>query len=222
MTNELAAPVYLHYSTVDGNICDGTVALGCSFSNLTYNQWLHGSVLYYPLPGMDYQAIDSTYVNLYADYTLLKFVPEVNYWAAMSGWDFPAEVTIEDVYQGFNITGLFNPTVNQNIWLQIFNSGSNNVFTSPNVVFWQRYLALNFGLGGWFTKITPRTLIEGYDDPVLKKLSQTPLYLGGDMTVNPWISIDNNTPTKPMNAPISLNTGESDDTLTKQTMSWLG
>jgi hypothetical protein len=61
---------------------------------------------------MDVEPIDSSYVILYADYTLLKYPPEVNYWAAMSGWDCPAEVTIDDIYQGFNITGLFNAKVN--------------------------------------------------------------------------------------------------------------
>jgi len=73
--------------------------------------------LYYPLPGMDILPIDSSYVILYSDYTLLKFPPEVNYWAAMSGWDCPAEVTIADIYQGFNNTGLFNAKINQDIWL---------------------------------------------------------------------------------------------------------
>jgi hypothetical protein len=41
------AAVYSHYI----DICDSSVIGGCAFSNLTYNQWLSGSVLLNPLPG---------------------------------------------------------------------------------------------------------------------------------------------------------------------------
>lgn len=75
---------------------------GCSFTNITYNQWLHGSVLYYPLGDIVIDPINSSYQIFYADYTILKFPPEAFYYAAVSSWDFPAEVNIEDLYQSFN------------------------------------------------------------------------------------------------------------------------
>jgi hypothetical protein len=123
---------------------------------LTYNQWLSGSALYYPIGDLDILPIDSSYTIFYKDYTTLKFPPEAYYYAAMSGYDFPAEVTIFDIYQSFNNTGLFNPTIQQDIWLNITLQGMSNVFTSPNTKFYQRYTSLNFGLGGFFTPLTPR------------------------------------------------------------------
>jgi hypothetical protein len=184
VTNEIAAPVYAHYSTVDGNICNSQTILGCSFSNLTYNQWLHSSVLYYPLPGIEIEPIYSSYVIFYSDYTLLKFVPEVSYWQAMSGLDYPAEITILDVYESFSETGLFNQKINQDIWLNVTVPGHPNVFTDGyNTVYWLRYLALNFGLGGWFAQLTPHQVINGYYDATLQRQNQLPLYLGGDLAL---------------------------------------
>lgn len=53
----------------------------------------------YPLPGMDFDPIDSSYTILYSDYTLLKYPPEAFYYSARSGYDFfPIEATIEDTY----------------------------------------------------------------------------------------------------------------------------
>jgi hypothetical protein len=74
----------------------------------------------------------------------------------MSSWDYPAEVTVFDLYESFSQTGLYNPTVQKNIWLNIETLGTTNVFTSPNTKFYQRYTSLNFGLGGFFTPLTPR------------------------------------------------------------------
>jgi hypothetical protein len=55
-------------------------------------------VLYYPLPDMTVDPIYSSYTEFYPEYTILSYPPEVFYYAAISGYDFPAEVTIEDVY----------------------------------------------------------------------------------------------------------------------------
>lgn len=45
-----------------------------------------------------------------------------------------------------------------------------NVFTQPESVPFIRYLALNLGMGGLFTQLTPRMLIEGYQNPFLTKM----------------------------------------------------
>lgn len=179
--------------------------------------------MYYPLPEIgDVQAIDSSYVRYYADYTLLKHTPEAFYFCALNQNDFPAEVTVFDVYQGFNKTGLFNPKVMQDVWLDYRDPNWSNVFTAEGSVFYLRYIALNFGLGGLFSMTTPRTQIEGYVDPVLAKAQSTPVYLGGDATLNPWVSIDNNPVTKPMNAAVTFHTGAPDTPeLTRHYYSWL-
>lgn len=135
--------------------------------------------------------IFSSYTELYSDFTTLKFPPEVYYFAAISSYDFPAEVTIFDTYQGFNNTGLFHNKVLQDILLDVYNPDWSNVFTAPNSQYYVRYTGLNFGLGGFFTEMTPRQVIEGYTDPILAKFQALPIYAFGDMTLNTWISADN-------------------------------
>lgn len=69
IVNKIQFPVYQHYSTAGEGICDSSYTGYCSFSNLTYNQWLKGGVLYYPLDGMDY--LPTSYQVFYNDYTIL-------------------------------------------------------------------------------------------------------------------------------------------------------
>lgn len=40
-------------------------------------------------------------------------------------------------------------------------------FQSANTTYYQKYVALNFGLGGLFTYKSPSQLINGYTDPVM-------------------------------------------------------
>lgn len=47
---------------------------------------------------MELDAIDTSYTILYEDYTLLTYPPEAWYYSARSGYHFPAEITIGDVY----------------------------------------------------------------------------------------------------------------------------
>lgn len=58
---------------------------------------------------------------------------------------------------------------------------------SPNFNNYLRYQTLNLGLGGLFTLRTPREYIEGYLDPKLEMLLMTPVYMGGDQTINPYL-----------------------------------
>lgn len=98
MVTQVQAPVYDHYSTVGELICDSVIVSGCSFSNLTYNQWLSGDVLIYPLGDMLIDPIDASYTILYKDYTLLLYPPEAHYYSARSLYKFPSEITIGDTY----------------------------------------------------------------------------------------------------------------------------
>lgn len=52
------------------------------------------------------------------------------------------------------------------------------------------YLTLNLGLGGLYKKLTPRQVIEGYMDPVLYKVQQTPVYMLGNPTISTYVSAD--------------------------------
>lgn len=231
--NEIEAPVYAHYSqpTVDGGLCDSQIVSQCAFSNLTYNQWLHGSVLYYPLPGLDIEPIMASYTLFYAGYSWLQYPPEVFYFASINQNDFPAEVSVADVYQGFNSTGLFNPTIIQNIWLDYMVPGWSNSFTSPYSLYYLRYVALNLGMGGLFVEMTPFTALQGYVSPFLEKMQSLPVYLGGSISPLPVefagvVNIDPigyYTSTKPAGATYLMYPGTPDDlTQTRQISTWLG
>lgn len=57
-------------------------------------------------------------------------------------------------------------------------------------MFYLRYVALNFGLGGIMMNYLPGFYIPGYTDEPLLKMEQTPVYMGGDATVDPFVSIN--------------------------------
>lgn len=68
---------------------------------------------------------------------------------------FPNTVTIDDVYQSLNFTGIYNQKIMADIYLDYHDPGWSNAFTYPNSLYYLRYLALNFGLGGLFRPMTP-------------------------------------------------------------------
>lgn len=190
MTNIIAPPVYAHYTGAGGNICTSSVSGMCSWGNLTYNQWLRNEVLLYPLPGMDENVLHSSYVVTYQGYSLLSYPPEAYYYGAISQNSLPSEATIQDTYLGMQPNGLFNVKIFQDLWLGISDGGWQADFNGINTIDYQRFVALNFGLGGLFTQKTPRQMIEGYIDPVLQRIYDTPIYMGGDQTISPFLSID--------------------------------
>ena len=67
---------------------------------------------------------------------------------------------------------------------------------------------------------TPREYIEGFTDPLLVALSDLPVYLGGDQTTSPFLSLDA-PPTHPVNNPIAFFTGEDDYLQTRTYGLWL-
>jgi len=52
-------------------------------------------------------------------------------------------------------------------------------------------------------------------------MTQFPIFMGGDKTINPFLSVDNNPVTKPANAAITMMTGENNSAETRQVVSWL-
>ena len=79
---------------------------------------------------------------------------------------------------------------------------------------------MSYGLNGLFIYATPREFIEGYTDPLLQDLNETPIYEGGDQTISPIMSMDA-PPTHPPNNPMSFYTGEDDYELTRTYNLWL-
>ena len=48
---------------------------------------------------------------------------------------------------------------------------------------------------------SPREVLEGYNDPLIEELNSMYVYLGGDQTTSPFLSL-NADPTTPANNPI--------------------
>ena len=84
-----------------------------------------------------------------------------------------------------------------------------------------RFVTINFGLEGLIMKLTPREMIEGYNDPLVETLNKTPLYMGGDNSTSAFLSL-NDPPTHPKNNTVSFFTGEDDYRMTRQYGQWLG
>lgn len=84
-----------------------------------------------------------------------------------------------------NVTGLFSGTVNQDA---ILNKGFDGLKQYKEYV---QYVTINFGLGGFYTFRSPREVLEGYTDPFLELIKSKPVYRGGDLTVEPFLSLNN-------------------------------
>ena len=72
-----------------------------------------------------------------------------------------------------------------------------NVWTTESFQSYLRFVTMNFGLTGMFTFRSPREMIEGYNDPLIIQLSETPVYQGGDQTTPAKLALDN-PPTHPI------------------------
>ena len=64
-------------------------------------------------------------------------------------------------------------------------------------------------------------MIEGYNDPLVEALSQLPIYMGGDNTTSPNLSMLH-PPTHPSDNEIAFFTGEDDYKMTRVYGEWLG
>ena len=51
-----------------------------------------------------------------------------------------------------------------------------------------RFITINFGLSGLLTYRSPREIIEGYTDPLVEVLNETPIYMGGDKTTAAFLA----------------------------------
>ena len=94
-----------------------------------------------------------------------------------------------------------------------------NIWTTESFKNYQKFLCINFGLNGALIDITPRQLIEGYDDPLLKLLNEMPVYEGGDQTRSSFFALDMPV-THPVNNSITFMTGYDDSELTRGYTKW--
>lgn len=72
-----------------------------------------------------------------------------------------------------------------------------------------RSITINFGLSGLITVRSPREMIEGYTDPLVATLNETPIYMGGDNTTSAFLAL-NNPPTHPTDNTVAFFTGEGE------------
>ena len=91
----------------------------------------------------------------------------------------------------------------------------------PGLDGYLRSAAINFGLTGVLCYRTPREMIEGYNDPLIEALAQLPIYLGGDNTTSPVLSMLD-PPTHPTDNQVAFFTGEDDYKMTRVYGEWLG
>lgn len=61
-----------------------------------------------------------------------------------------------------------------------------------------------------FTEKTPRQIIEGYTDPLVASLTQMPVFAGGDITQDPFLSLTFS-PTNPKDNKMAFLGGSGSD-----------
>ena len=190
----------------------------CAFSAFTNNQWLDASILKNPLPG---QEVISTAYNInYAKYTQNWVSPEYGFWRDEND-EYPLdpadyEEALEQTYYAFNVSGLFNGKKFQDVLL--YSDKTPNYL--PSFDTYLRFVTINFGLTGLVAPFTPRQVIEGYTDPLVATLNETPLYMGGDNTTAAFLSL-NDPPTHPKDNIVAFFTGEGSSDMTRTYGRWL-
>lgn len=154
-------PVFTHYQDT---ICSASFVENCAFSALTYNQWSDGSVLKNPLPGQ--KVTDTSYQRNYKEYSTLKLTPELFYYAEKAGVTMPAH-TITDVYKSLAYDYLYSPKIFQDVFLNYDNEQFTDMWNDANFKKYLQFVTINMGLGGLFIEVTPKAMIEGYNDPTI-------------------------------------------------------
>lgn len=85
-----------------------------SFSNLTYSQWLNGTILANPTPWQEELGFANStgYVTNYGKYATGWINPEYSFWKEMNGQpplpEIDYQVAMDQTYFAFNTSGLYN------------------------------------------------------------------------------------------------------------------
>ena len=144
-----------------------------------------------------------TYTTLYANYTWLTMPIELQY---------PTSINYSNNWTTWSLSTLYSYTCMSG-WFNSFGMAYGYYYYSNNS-YWVQYFTLNVVLGGLYIPLTPRQAIEGYYCPLLTAWAAQPLYKLGDMTLDPWISIDNAKYAQKTGSQVVLNSGASDYKMT--------
>lgn len=219
-------PIFDHYNdpTCKGPACAGHCSLGanqsvCTNKELTYLQWINGTVLANPPASLGRPASSDSYITAFPDFTSLHITPELGFFlskAEISSFN----LDVSDVITFMRMDRLFNQQILGDILLNLKKPTYKETFTNPSFARYIRFIIIEQGLNGIFQYRTPREYIEGFTDPTVYALSQTPVYAGGDQTVDPFMAI-NQSPTSPVNNTVVFFTGTDDYMYTRRMARWL-
>ena len=123
---------------------------------------------------------------------------------------------IDQTYYALNTSRLYNRDYFKKV--QIDPQDTLTIF--PNLDEYLRSITINFGLSGLLTVRSPKEMIDGYYDPLIETLNETPVWMGGDNTTSAFLSLAN-PPTHPTNNRVSFFTGQDDYEMTRTYGQWL-
>lgn len=120
----------------------------------------------------------------------------------------------------FSPNRLYNQEILGDIMLNLTIPTYPPIFVNTSMGRYIKFIVMEQGLNGFFQQRTPQEYIEGYYDPLIYQLSQTPVYNSGDQTNDPYMAI-NISPAYPPNNTVVLFTGTDDSTYTRRVARWL-
>lgn len=84
---------------------------------MTYNQWFESKTLLYAPDWMGMIQDRTSYFQFYEGYTINKFPTEIGFYGTRTEHFGMTGITIEDVYEGFSVSGFFTPDYFGDIWI---------------------------------------------------------------------------------------------------------
>lgn len=196
------------------SLCPYSVDLYCSNRELAYAQWFSNNIS--AAPPKPLNASDNL-VDLTGAH---HYKPELKTFFDYWGESLPENVTLADIWTLLSDGQLFNQKFIGDVLLESKSEGMLAKFNTPAFNRYLKMLMIEEGLGGLFIEKTVKEYIEGYEDKILAEASMQTLEEGGDPTIDPWISINDN-PTNPINSTDCFFVGDDKSILTRQYGMWL-
>jgi len=216
LRNNVLVPIYTLYAPHCHNTANLSV---CTNKELSYLQWINGTVLLNPPASLGIKPTNESYVRAFPDWTSLTFTPELGYFLAQARLP-PFPLTTRQVVTFMQPNRLYNQEIIGDILLNLTKPTYSPVFTNHQMARYLKFVAFECGLNGLFLYKTPRDYIEGFRDSLLGQMSQVPVYMGGDQTTDPFMAL-NQSPTSPANNPMAFFTGTDDFMFTRRMGLWL-
>lgn len=199
----------------NSTICSRSVGLYCSNRELAYAQWYNETVSSMPPKPLN---VSSNLVDLTG---ARHYKPEIKNFYDIHNETMP-NMTLSQVWDLLSSGTLWNQLFVGDVLLDK-NSTKSDILNNLNTPIFKKYfkmLIIEEGLGGLFVEKTVKEYIEGYNDKILLEASQQQLEQGGDPTIVPWMSINDN-PTNPMNSTDCFFVGDDKHKLTRSYGLWL-